>query len=65
MSKPNRIIANLSKRPWMLHGVFSNRGTAQETAERLRAEGNKVRITSYKYGSRKEPRRGWNVWTTT
>jgi hypothetical protein len=62
MTNPNRVIANMSKRPWtLIHGYYS-RPEAMEHAARLKAEGKKVRVTSYKYGSRKSPRRGWNVW---
>ena len=65
MSKPNRVVANMSKNPWtLIHGYYVQH-EAEAHAERLRAEGKDVRVTSLKYGSRKAPKRGWNVWTTT
>ena len=63
MTNPNRVIANMSKRPWtLIHGYY-NELEARQHAARLTAEGKRARVTSYKYGSRKSPRRGWNVWT--
>ncbi|MFN9112563.1 MAG: hypothetical protein ACK5XN_21055 [Bacteroidota bacterium] len=62
MTNPNRVLANMSKNPWTLVQTFTTRPEAAAKAEELKALGEKVRVTSYKYGSYDNPRRSWNVW---
>jgi hypothetical protein len=64
MTNPNRTVANMSKNPWRLIKTFTLRSEAFEMAAELEASGEKVRVTSYKYGSRGNPRRSWNLWKT-
>lgn len=62
MSKPNRVITNMSKNPWTLDSTHQQQSAAEAREMALEDEGKQARITSYKYGSRKAPRRAWNVW---
>jgi hypothetical protein len=63
MSNPNRVLANMSKNPWHIVNGFRSLGEAEAEAKKLKAEGKKTRITSYRYGPRKAPKIGFNLWT--
>ena len=62
MSNPNRTLANMSKNPWILQKTWTFSSEAHAHADQLKAGGRKARVTSYKYGSRDNPRRAYNVW---
>jgi len=64
MSNPNRVFANMSKNPWYIVGGYKTHSEAEAIAIQLQVEdGKKTRITSYRYGSRKDPKVGYNLWT--
>lgn len=63
MSNPNRVLANMSKNPWHIVGGYRTHSEAEAAAAQLQAEGKKTRITSYRYGPRKAPKIGFNLWT--
>ena len=64
MSNPNRVLANMPKNPWHIVGGYRTRSEAEAAAAQLQTEdGKKTRITSYRYGPRKAPKIGWNLWT--
>lgn len=62
MANPNRVFANMSKNPWVLAFNSPSRAEAFTKAQELETQGNKVRVTSYRYGQRGNLSRSWNVW---
>ena len=64
MSNPNRVFANMSKKPWHIVGGYKTHSEAEAAAVQLRLEdGKTTRITSYRFGPRKAPKIGFNLWT--
>ena len=65
MANPNRTVAAFRARKVWNEVKGFNGPTAQADAEAFaaekRAEGFNCRVTSYRYGPRKEPMTGWNV----
>lgn len=61
MSKPNRVVANMSKNPWTPVHASRDRTEVQKVADTMTSEGKKVRVTSCKCGPRGP--KGWKQWT--
>jgi hypothetical protein len=62
MAKPNRVFANMPKRPFELVATMDNMFAAEDKRDELKAQGFDAKVTSYVYGSRRRPSRAYNVW---
>lgn len=62
MANPNRVFANMPKRPFDLVGTFDRESEAEAMRDRIKAEGFDSKVTAYRYGSRQRPSRAYNVW---
>lgn len=64
MANPNRTVAAWRNRKWVCtkHADAKTQWEAEAVAVEWKKAGCvRVRVTSYKYGSRQDPRRGWQV----
>lgn len=62
MANPNRTVAAFKARKvWNDVRGFNTRDEAESFADNKRAEGFNCRVTSFRFGARKDPRTGWNV----
>ncbi|ATS92143.1 hypothetical protein HMSP1_3 [Sinorhizobium phage HMSP1-Susan] len=61
MSNPNRVVANMAKRPFECVRQ-SDQATCERMAAELAAQGFDVKVTSARVGSFKKPQRVWRVW---
>jgi hypothetical protein len=62
MAKPNRVFANLPKRPFDPVQQFRKETDAEELANKLKEEGFDTKITRMKLGPKKKPIFMYNVW---